>query len=357
MYDPTSRVLTVLELLQAHPGISGPELARRMEVDVRSVRRYITKLQDAGIPVETIPGRRGGYRLRPGYTLPPLIFTTDEAKAIVLGLIGGLPAGGGANHAHATIETALSKLMRVMPQESREQLRSIPAHVHFAGSNRAVPAIAYFLDLVDAVDSKRRVELAYLSRKGEATTRVVEPYGLVQRDRRWYLVAYCTLRAEYRAFRVDRIQDLRLLNERFRPDPAFDFRSFADQRLAKPAGRWRLVVEFLAPPTTVIPRIPAGLGDVTETSRGTRLECGADDLDETARYLVMVGLPFVVVEPPEMRLVLRRLAEEIARAAGEVDLMENAADATGRVAGVTARAADVTESVHEVVHEESGRGG
>lgn len=313
MYDPTSRVLTVLEMLQTRPGISGPELARRMEVDVRSVRRYITKLQDAGIPIEANPGRRGGYRLRPGYALPPLVFTPEEAKAIVLGLVGGLRPSGGV--ARSTVETALSKLTRVMPKETREQLRSIPAHLHSLSSRVTTPAISLILDLIDAADTHRRVELIYTAQSRARTTRIVEPYGLVDKYGRWYLVGFCRLREEYRTFRLDRIERLRTLEESFRPDVGFDYRAFAEEHLTWQPETWRVVVEFQADRQEAAKRVPAYLGPLTETETGVRLACPADDLDETARYLMLVGLPFVVLKPPELRAALRRLAQEAAQIA------------------------------------------
>src|SRR5438876_1735664 len=130
MYHPTSRVLTVLELLQSRPSITGPELADRLEMDVRTVRRYITHLQDVDIPVEANIGRYGGYRLRPGFKLPPLLFTEAEATAIMLGLLGsswlelGLPA--------MSTEGALAKVFRVLPLRARERLNAVSSHLVFS---------------------------------------------------------------------------------------------------------------------------------------------------------------------------------------------------------------------------------
>ena len=314
VYDPTSRVLTVLELLQARPGITGPELAKRLEVDVRSIRRYIAKLQDAGIPVEAVPGRRGGYRLRPGYALPPLVFTPEEAAAIVVGLVGG--PGANAAAAKATVESALSKLTRVMPKDAREQLKSIPSRMHSIAARAYTPSISLILDLIDAADARRPVELAYTSGDGRTTERVVEPYGLVEKAGRWYLVGACRLRGEYRTFRLDRIERMRVLDETFRPDESFDYRAFAEESLSHRPAKWTIAVEFRADYKEVAKRVPSYLGPLTETGSGVRLECPAEDLDETARYLVMVGLPFVVLAPPELKDALRRLAVEVARLAG-----------------------------------------
>src|SRR5256885_10503083 len=127
MYHPTSRVLTVLELIQSRPSITGPELAERLEMDVRTVRRYITHLQDVGIPVEANIGRYGGYRLRPGFKLPPLIFTEEEATAIILGLLASPWLA--IAQSPAAIEGALAKVARVLPVKARERLQAISSHV------------------------------------------------------------------------------------------------------------------------------------------------------------------------------------------------------------------------------------
>src|SRR6266516_3286349 len=126
MYHPTSRVLTVLELIQSRPSITGPELAERLEMDVRTVRRYITHLQDVGIPVEANIGRYGGYRLRPGFKLPPLIFTEEEATAIMLGLLAHswLVIG----QASEVSEGSLNKVSRVLPLQARERLEAVTSH-------------------------------------------------------------------------------------------------------------------------------------------------------------------------------------------------------------------------------------
>src|SRR5260370_42517682 len=127
MYHPTSRVLTVLELIQSRPSITGPELAQRLEMDVRTVRRYITHLQDVGIPVEANIGRHCGYRLRPGFKLPPLIFTEEESTPIMLGLLAStwLEIGQSA----VAIEGALAKVARVLPMRARDRLQAVTSHL------------------------------------------------------------------------------------------------------------------------------------------------------------------------------------------------------------------------------------
>src|SRR5581483_11853623 len=178
MYHPTSRVLTVLELIQSRPSITGPELAARLEMDVRTVRRYIAHLQDVGIPVEANIGRYGGYRLRPGFKLPPLIFTEEEATAITLGLLASswLEIGQSAQ----AIEGALAKVSRVLPQAARERLQAVSSHlVLFPHHQQARPDASLLIDLSGAIHASQRILLEYRSYHNADTKRKVEPYGLI----------------------------------------------------------------------------------------------------------------------------------------------------------------------------------
>src|SRR5215472_14111684 len=189
MYHPTSRVLTVLELLQSRPYISGPELAARLEMDVRTVRRYITHLQDIGIPVEATIGRIGGYRLRPGFKLPPLIFTEEEATAIMLGLLASswLEIG----QSSAAIEGALAKVSRVLPLPARERLQAVAEHlVLYPQSQQTRPDASLLIDLSGAIHASQRILIEYRSHYKEYTRRKVEPYGLTGWHGRWYLGGY-----------------------------------------------------------------------------------------------------------------------------------------------------------------------
>src|SRR5215217_1175316 len=137
MYHPTTRVLTVLELLQAHESISGPNLAARLEVNIRTVRHYITLLQDLGIPIEAERGRQGGYRLRPGFKLPPLMLTEDEALAVTLGLLAARRLGLAA--AAPAVEGALAKLERVLPAAVGERVRTVQEALGFTLAPPAQP--------------------------------------------------------------------------------------------------------------------------------------------------------------------------------------------------------------------------
>ena len=170
MYNPTTRLLTVLELLQSRGRISGAELAERLEVDPRSVRRYVTMLQDIGIPISGERGRHGGYRLRPGFKLPPLMLTEDEALALTLGLITAHRLGvAGATQA---FEGALAKVDRVLPPAVRDQLRAVQQTLTYDVPYPATPpAAASVFAFSSGVHEKRRVHIHYHSENGRETER------------------------------------------------------------------------------------------------------------------------------------------------------------------------------------------
>lgn len=308
MYHPTSRVLTVLELLQAKPSISGPELAARLEMDVRTVRRYITHLQDVGIPVEANIGRYGGYRLRPGFKLPPLIFTEEEATAIILGLLASpwLEIG----QSPAAIEGALAKVARVLPLKARERLQAISSHVVlFSHGQQARPDASLLIDLSAAAHASQRVTLDYRSYGGKDTQRKVEPYAITGWQGHWYLIGYCCLRRGYRVFRLDRIQRAQVLTETFEKAPDFDYEAFLKEKYR--TSGILMEVEFQADLPTVRQRISTLYGKLTPTPEGVLLQEQYDDVEGMARYLMAINLPFVVHRPPELREALRQMGERM----------------------------------------------
>lgn len=313
MYHPTSRVLTVLELLQSRPSITGPELAERLEMDVRTVRRYIMHLQDVGIPVEGNIGRHGGYRLRPGFKLPPLMFTEEEATAIMFGLLGTpwLEIG----QSPAAIEGALAKVSRVLPKSARERLDAISSHVFFFSPEQGNrPDASLVISLSEAIQAQQRIEMDYRSHRDEYTHRKVEPYDIVGWNGRWYLVGFCCLRQDYRTFRLDSIQQPQVLTETFERVQDFDCQEYMLKSYGKTGGP-HIEIEFHAPLYTVQQKIPASYGAFTATETGVRFESQYEDIHGMACYLMTLNLPFVIHNPPELREALLRLGEEMVRIA------------------------------------------
>src|SRR6266571_2728142 len=310
MYHPTTRVLTVLELLQSHRQISGPKLAERLEVDIRSVRRYITMLQDLGIPIETERGRYGTYRLRPGFKLPPLMFTEDEALALTLGLLTARRLG--LTVAAPAVEGTLAKVERVLPTTLRERVQAvqetlvIDVHTSFAA-----PTSEVLGTLCMAAQQSRQVKLHYRSWRSEETERVINPYGLVYLGGRWFAVGYCHLRAGLRTFRLDRVLQAEMRSDRFVRPPGFDSLEYVTRSLASVPGTW--FVEVLLETTLEDARsvVPRALAILEQVNGGVMLRCYFENLRWMARHLVGLGCSFVVYQPPELReaLLQQRLAQ------------------------------------------------
>jgi predicted DNA-binding transcriptional regulator YafY len=315
MYQPASRILTVLELLESRPGISGPEIAERLEVDHRTVRRYITTLQDLGVPVHGVRGRHGGYRLRPGYKLPPLMLTNDEALAVSLGLL--LSQRLGLSLDPGSTESASAKLARVLPIQLREQARAIREVVSVAHPAADTQVESDMVGLLSkAAGQHRRVDLHYRAWPNVESHREVDPYGLVYLIRRWYLVGYCHLRRDLRMFRLDRIERCRARDAGFESPEGFDCLDFATRAIASMPGTWTVRVQLDLPFEAARERVPPTHGTLTADGNQTTLfDCTADDLDALARFLIGLDCAFAVIEPDELRARLHYLARQIERMA------------------------------------------
>lgn len=311
---PTTRVLALLELLQTYGRLSGPELSRRLGVGERTVRRYMILLADLGIPVEAGRGRVGGYRLRPGYKLPPLMFSEDEALALVLGLL--LVRRTGLAGTPADAEGALGKVERVMPEALRARVRAVQEAVVLTGAAHDTRTAATLIGVLsEATHRRRRVWLRYRAARGEETVREVDVYGVVCRDGVWYAVGYDHLRADLRTFRVDRMRDVWMRAETFTPPADFDALAHLEHALATMPGA--LSVEVLLETTLDEARrlVPAAYGTLEETPRGVLVRGQMQDQQDVgmlAHLLAGLGCPLVVHQPPELRDELRRLARHTA---------------------------------------------
>ncbi|HYF63079.1 MAG TPA: YafY family protein [Herpetosiphonaceae bacterium] len=308
MYHPMSRVLTILELLQTYPSLSGAELARRLDVDRRTVRRYVAILRDdLGIPVETERGPHGGYRLGAGFKLPPLLFNNEEALAITLAL--SLARSFGVSVAPHVVEGALAKVERVLPPEVSGTLQAVAAAVAVrAPEAPRQPEAATIVALSAAIQARRRVRLGYTSRLYDQSERDFDPYGLVYHQGRWYAAGWCHLRAARRLLRLDRISRIERLDEAFDPPAGFDSAEYVFAELAAAPSRWSAEVLVEAPLEHVLDRLPPHSLLVEQTAAGIVLRAEIDRLDWLARALANLECPFVVRRPPELRAALLELA-------------------------------------------------
>jgi predicted DNA-binding transcriptional regulator YafY len=305
----------MLEVLQARGTVSGRELAERLDVDLRTVRRYAVKLEELGIPVETQRGPYGGYRLRPGFKLPPLMLTDDEATAVVLGLIVSRQTG--ISTAEAAAEEALAKILRVLPAELRDRVGALEESLGWTGRPREPqpPATEVVLTLAAAIREKRRADIRYATPGRKESDRVVAPYGLVFHAGRWYLAAGDDRSGEIRTFRVDRVRSAELRSERAVPPEGFDAVEHVERSIAATPWGWRLEVVFDTTLEQARRRIPRWVGEPEQIEEGVLLRAHSDDLDAAARMLASLGWPFTVREPTDLRASLRKVAGVVSAAA------------------------------------------
>jgi len=282
-----------------------------------NVLNYVQTLIDLGIPVEAERGRYGAYRLMPGFKLPPLLFTEEEALALTLGLKAARRMGLALTA--PAVEGALAKVERVLPGSLRKRVQAVEEAVllHLAPP-RDLPAQALVLTLSTAVQEQQQVLLRHRSAQGEETERSFDPYGLVYRAGRWYAAGYCHLRAAVRVFRLDRVELATLQDERFRRPAEFNPLACVLRTLAEQPGAWRVCVVLQTTIEQAEHLLPAGMATLEETREGVEAQISVEDLEWMARFLVNLGIPFVVREPAALRQTLRRLAAEITAAAREV---------------------------------------
>jgi predicted DNA-binding transcriptional regulator YafY len=307
MYDPVMRVLTVLEILQARDSVSGAELAERLEVDLRTVQRYVVRLKDLKIPVESSRGVGGAYRLKPGYRLPPLLLTNEEAFALSLGL-RALRQIGLSAFAPAT-ESALEKLRRVLPDALLESVRTVEDVVAIEPGPWVVStSVESLIRAATAIRTSKRIRFGYEAVDGAATRRQIEPYALMHTDGRWYLIGYCLTRKAMRTFRLDRVADLVVGVAGFRRPAAFDARKYLEERMPFIQSDYQIDVWIDMP----IAEAERSFGPIRISMEaqdgGVRLRCGRDRLEMFAAMLLSMGRRIVVHSPPEMRDTFRELA-------------------------------------------------
>ncbi|WP_188305203.1 helix-turn-helix transcriptional regulator [Streptomyces sp. CBMA123] len=313
MEHPVSRVLALLELLQDRPGLTGAELAARLDVDERTIRRYTARLAELGIPVRAERGRYGGYRLLPGFRLPPLMLNPDEAASVVLGLLAGRSSGLSVGERAA--ETALAKIQRVLPPPLRERIEAVEQTLGLSAAPAAgpSPASAALFTLAGAARRRHRVKLAYRDREDRPSEREFDPYGLVFHSCRWYTTGLDHRSGELRTFRLDRIERVTPGADGFEPPEDFDPVQRVVESLAGAPWRHRVEVELGVSLDEARRRLPPVVGTLTELAEDrVLLRARAQNLDGVAVLLAGLGWPFTVREPAELRAQVRALAARLA---------------------------------------------
>jgi predicted DNA-binding transcriptional regulator YafY len=316
--DTPSRLLKLLSLLQTPRDWPGSELAARLEVSARTVRRDIERLRDLGYPVEAVMGAAGGYRLTAGAAMPPLLLNDDEAVAIAIGL--RIAAGHAVDGIDESSVRALAKLEQVLPSRLRHQVAALgAATVYLLLGHSPLVDPATLTVLGTAIARHERLRFAYRTGDGTETRRQAEPHRLVCHGRRWYLLAFDLDRNDWRIFRADRIRDPLATGARSAPRelPAADTLSYVTSKLYSLAPTYQAVATLHAPAG----EIARQLGDYAAElepldEQACRLRTHTDTLEWLAFRLTILGCDFEVHQPPELAQYLRTLSARAAHAAG-----------------------------------------
>ncbi|MGY5051576.1 helix-turn-helix transcriptional regulator [Streptomyces sp. 900105755] len=325
MSRPTGRVLTLLELLQSGGTRTVAELADRLGVEGRTVRRYVDQLIDLDVPVESVRGRYGGYRLAPGYRLPPLMLGDDEALAVLLGLVAGRRAG--LTTELTASETAAAKIRRVLPRHLARRLDTLLEALAFTDrpGEFDTPDAGVLLTVADAVRHRRPVSIRYTDRDGRRSERILHAYGIVAHAGRWYVTGRDASAGADRTFRLDRIADARTLPGSFEapegPGPAERVLS----GFATAGYRHEVTLRIHGTPEQIRARLPAAVATLEEhepaagrdpaAERWLRVELRAERLDWLPPVLAALDRPFVVERPGQLRDLVAALADRLASCA------------------------------------------
>jgi predicted DNA-binding transcriptional regulator YafY len=315
--NTSARMLRLLSLLQAHRYWPGGELAERLDVSPRTLRRDVDRLRELGYVVDAARGVAGGYQLRAGGRLPPLLLEDEEAVAVAVSLQAS--AAGGTPGLEETSVQAMSKVIALMPPRLRRQMDALGSQTErlpFSGGPALDPAL--LSTLAQACRDSEPLHFTYTARDAEPTERWVEPHRMVSMGRRWYLVAYDRDRQDWRSFRVDRISEPRTTGHTFRPRelPAADALSFVQAGIRRMPQRYAVRVVFDADPETLAARL-GGWAQVSGEPGRAVLEMNVDSLDWPLFVLATTDAPFAVESPPELLDALRRTAARFTRSGGE----------------------------------------
>jgi predicted DNA-binding transcriptional regulator YafY len=329
---PAARLLAALELQQTHRRVTGTELAERLQVDKRTARRYVARLIEMGVPIDADRGRDGAYRLSAGYTLPPMMFSDDEALALAMGLVAARDLGLG--EARLAVHSALDKLERVMPENLRVRVRSVGRAVRLDLRTPATPSHARALAVLsEAVQKQQRVRLRYEApererdapadgagraarRPARTTERLFDTWGLAYYTGLWYAVGHCHLRGGQRSFRVDRIADVELVAATFAPPPEFDALAAMRHTMATLPREHPVEVLLHATLDEARDALRAEFGTLERVVGATprvRLVSHADDLDWYARELARLPFRVEICKPSALAERLLAHAERLRR--------------------------------------------
>lgn len=310
--SPTARALQTLEMLQLRPGTTAEQIASRLGVSERAVRRYVEVLREAGVPVESARGRYGGYRLGRGARLPPVVFTEDEALGLVMAVLEGHPA---ATATGDLVGTALGKVTRVLPENVGRQAAALRDHAAAAPDERGGhPDASVTSALVGAVASHRRVQIRYRSEAGHEFDEEADPWAVVVRHGRWYLLCHSHRAGAVRGYRIDRVQAVAQTSRSFVPPEELDPVAALEENLGE-GWAYPTRVRFEATPSQVRPWLRPPMGRLEADPGGCVLTGSTSNPTMYAReWLAAVPFAFKVEGGEELRAAVRELASQCAAA-------------------------------------------
>jgi predicted DNA-binding transcriptional regulator YafY len=315
--ETSSRLLEMLSLLQGRRDWPGSELADRLAVSGRTIRRDAQRLRQLGYPVESLSGPSGGYRLRAGSAMPPLLLDDEEAIAIAVGL--RTAARASVAGVEETAVRALVKLEQVLPAHLRRRVMALGSATFTLPADGPTVDPQHLTVIAAACRDTECLRFGYRRRDGADSRRLVEPHSLINRGRRWYLVAWDRRREDWRTFRVDRLAHPASSGVRFQPRrlPAKDALAYLERSITEAPNRFEARVTLHVAAEEIGRRIPAHWGSIEPRGAGScEYRTGDDDLTWLALRIAMLGVDFEVHEPPELAEHLRVLASRLERAAG-----------------------------------------
>ncbi|MDR8411488.1 WYL domain-containing protein [Nonomuraea sp. 3-1Str] len=310
--SPTARALRAMEILRTRPGVTAGELAACLGVTERAARRYVGILREAGVPVESARGPYGGYRLGRGTRLPPVAFTEPEALGLVMAVLDGQPAAADVGD---LVGAALGKVIRALPESVGRQAATLREHASAAPDRlSARPDPATTSALVAAIADRRRVVIAYRSESGNEWEAEVDPWAVVVRHGRWYLLCYSHRADAIRTYRVDRVRQVRRSTHAFEPPDGLDPVAALEENLGT-GWEFATRVVFDAPLAEVAPWIRPPMGRLEPSGDGCVLVGSTSNPTMYAQeWLPNVPFPFRVEGGPELRAAVTMLASRLAAA-------------------------------------------
>jgi predicted DNA-binding transcriptional regulator YafY len=313
MLKTSARLLRLLWLLQSRRYWSGAELSERVEVDARTVRRDIDRLRELGYAVEASPGLGGGYQLKAGSSLPPVLLDDEEAVAVAVAVRAAASSIGKMEEAAVRL---LAKLDQLLPLRLRRRASALHAVTISLARPESAPSIEILMQLACACRDHLKLRINYRDRAGNLSSRAVEPIRLAHTGRLWYLVAWDSRRGDWRTFRIDRVQRLTATGPRFTPRPfPGDIAAYVSRSMRQVPYRYRMRVRLHGSVAELARRIPGWCGVLEALdAESCTLSTGADSVEALAAQVVLAGADFEILEAPECLAGLREIAVRLERA-------------------------------------------